>query len=156
MEGRSFNERFPAIVSALENLEARNVILDGELAALEPTGRPNFNETQNSSRTKLPIHYIVFDVLHLNGESLLDVPLEQRKTILDDLGRLKNHLKRCSCFPTKSGLAPVFHDDVAAGGAGSRCFSSVPLRLFFTGRWVTLKCCFGKDQIQRRKQKECH
>src|SRR5579884_2104240 len=62
MEGRSFNERFPDVVSALKKLSVDDLVLDGELVAVEPSGRPNFNELQNAARTKLPIYYVVFDV----------------------------------------------------------------------------------------------
>jgi len=58
-------------------------VLDGELVALEANGRPNFNELQNAAKTKLPIHYVVFDVLYHQGKDLLDLPLEARKAILD-------------------------------------------------------------------------
>jgi ATP-dependent DNA ligase len=64
VEGHKFNERFPRILDALNKLTVGDLVLDGELVALEPSGRPNFNELQNAARTNLPIHYIVFDVLH--------------------------------------------------------------------------------------------
>jgi ATP dependent DNA ligase domain len=79
MEGRGFNERFPDVVSALKKLSVDDLVLDGELVAVEPSGRPNFNELQNAASTKLPIYYVVFDVLHYESRDLFDVPLEQRK-----------------------------------------------------------------------------
>jgi ATP-dependent DNA ligase len=86
IEGHKFNERVPRILGALNKLTVGDLVLDGELVALEPSGRPNFNELQNAARTKLPIYYIVFDVLHYKGQDLFDVPLEDRKTILKEIG----------------------------------------------------------------------
>src|SRR6266851_7276681 len=43
MEGRRFDERFPRVLAALNNLTAKGIVLDGELVAVEPSGRPNFN-----------------------------------------------------------------------------------------------------------------
>jgi bifunctional non-homologous end joining protein LigD len=60
-------------------------VLDGELVALEPTGRPNFNELQNHRHTSLPIFLIVFDILNFKQRDLLDRPLEERKKYLADL-----------------------------------------------------------------------
>ena len=87
MEGGKFNDRFPGIVQALKQANLEHDVLDGELVAVEPNGRPNFNELQNSARTKLPIHYIVFDLLHHQGKDLLDVPLEDRKALLEKLAK---------------------------------------------------------------------
>lgn len=87
MEGKLFNEQFPTIARAIKDLSIGDVAFDGELVAVEPTGQPNFNELQNSARTKLPIYYIVFDVLHHEGRDLLDVPLLGRKQILDQISR---------------------------------------------------------------------
>src|SRR5437016_4255119 len=67
MDGKSFNERFSFVLQALNRLNVKDVVLDGELVAVEPSGRPKFNELQNSARTKLPIHFVVFDILHLDG-----------------------------------------------------------------------------------------
>ncbi len=83
MEGRTFDERFPRVHAALDRLPLKDVVLDGEVVAVEPSGRPNFNELQNAAKTKLPIYYVVFDVLHHRGKDLLDLPLEERKAILD-------------------------------------------------------------------------
>jgi ATP-dependent DNA ligase len=102
MEGRKFNERFPRVLDALGKLTPMDVVLDGELVALEPSGRPNFNELQNAARTKLPIYYIAFDVLHYRGEDLLDVPLEERKAILDKVaGKFITPIQQVLVFPAK-------------------------------------------------------
>jgi bifunctional non-homologous end joining protein LigD len=58
------------------------VVLDGEIVAVEPTGRPNFNALQNRKSTKLPIYYVAFDCLHYKGRDLLDKPIEERKKYL--------------------------------------------------------------------------
>jgi bifunctional non-homologous end joining protein LigD len=110
MEGRAFNERFPRIHAALDKLPLKDVVLDGEVVAVEPSGRPNFNELQNSAKTKLPIHYIVFDVLHHRGKDLLDLPLEERKAILNKVaGKFITPIQQVLVFP-----ADVDRDTVIA------------------------------------------
>lgn len=108
IEGTRFNKRFPLVVDALDKIPARNFVFDGELVAVEPSGRPNFNELQNSARTKLPIHYIVFDVLHSQGEDLLEVSLEERKTILEKIALdFVKPLQQVLVFPSDLDLATI-------------------------------------------------
>jgi bifunctional non-homologous end joining protein LigD len=78
------NGRFPKVAKALEGLPDRT-ILDGEIVALDERGRPVFNALQNYQRTARPIFYYVFDVLELDGESLLHEPLRARRARLDEL-----------------------------------------------------------------------
>jgi bifunctional non-homologous end joining protein LigD len=61
------------------------VVLDGEIVAVEPTGRPNFNALQNRRSTKSRIYYVVFDCLHFKGRDLLDKPIEERKKYLAEI-----------------------------------------------------------------------
>jgi bifunctional non-homologous end joining protein LigD len=108
MEGRVFNDRFPHVLAALDKLPLKDVVLDGEVVAVEPSGRPNFNELQNAARTKLPIHYIAFDVLHHRGVDLLDLPLEERKAILGEVAAgFTKPMQQVLVFPSDIDLDTV-------------------------------------------------
>jgi ATP-dependent DNA ligase len=85
MDAKIYNQEFPAIYDALQKLIHKNVVLDGEIVAIEPNGRPNFNALQNRKSTKLPIYYIAFDCLHFKGRDLLDKAIEERKRYLADI-----------------------------------------------------------------------
>lgn len=80
----SLSSLFPEIATALASLPCSNATLDGEVVAIDPTGRPRFQLLQGLGRGahRPPLLYYVFDLLHLNGESLLDRPIEERKTAL--------------------------------------------------------------------------
>jgi ATP-dependent DNA ligase len=82
MDSKLYNSEFPAIYHAVLMLFVKDVVLDGEIVAVEPNGRPNFNALQNRKSTKLPIYYIAFDCLHFKGRDLLDTPIEERKKYL--------------------------------------------------------------------------
>jgi bifunctional non-homologous end joining protein LigD len=86
MSGRDYSTEFRHITFALKNLNQGDVVLDGEIVALDEQGRASFQELQNRRTSKRPIIYYVFDVLHRNGEDLLDRPLLERRKILDELG----------------------------------------------------------------------
>src|ERR1043165_8999219 len=85
MDAKLYNKEFPAIYDAVSALFLKDVVLDGEIVAVEPTGRPNFNALQNRKSTKLPIYYVAFDCLHFNGHDLLDKPVEERKKYLKEV-----------------------------------------------------------------------
>jgi bifunctional non-homologous end joining protein LigD len=87
MDAKLYNQEFPDIYSALEKLLHKNVVLDGEIVAVESSGRPNFNALQNRRSGKLPIYYVAFDCLHYKGRDLLDKPIEERKKTLAEIAK---------------------------------------------------------------------
>lgn len=72
--GKTLNKKFPYIVDALKELPM-DTIIDGELVALDDSGRPEFNHLQNHTGAASHIRYFVFDVLVLNGRDLTKLPL---------------------------------------------------------------------------------
>jgi len=85
MDGKLYNGEFSQIREALQKLSHQDVVLDGEIVAVEPSGRTNFNALQNRRSTKLPIYYIVFDCLHFEERDPLDRAIEERKEALAKL-----------------------------------------------------------------------
>src|SRR5215813_8321208 len=59
---KDFNGRYPSIVQALAGMPDETVI-DGEIVALDESGRPSFNALQNYGSSKTPILYYVFDLM---------------------------------------------------------------------------------------------
>ena len=84
--------RLPEVVAALAGLTVRTAVFDGELIALRPDGRPYpFQDTSaraaSETRTTgeiapVPLSVFLFDVLHLDGADLLDLPDQQRHDAL--------------------------------------------------------------------------
>jgi DNA ligase D-like protein (predicted ligase) len=79
--GNDFSARFPSIVNALSKLP-EDTVVDGEIVALDETGRPSFNVLQNYNHAATPLHFYVFDLLHLAGINLRDRPLDERRELL--------------------------------------------------------------------------
>jgi len=73
--------RFPILAKALAELPDETSI-DGELVALDETGRPSFNVLQNYRRAGTPIQFYAFDVLTFAGRSLQNQPLGERRKVL--------------------------------------------------------------------------
>ena len=79
--------RLPEVVAVARALPVRAVVLDGEAIALRPDGRPEpFQVTAarfGSRRARsAPLRSLFFDVLHVDGDDLLDAPLRRRSEAL--------------------------------------------------------------------------
>ncbi len=90
---RSATASFPEVAEALKSLLARDVILDGEIIALDDAGLPSFQKLGSRIharrpgdvrflRDAVPVVFVVFDVLHLGGCDLRKLPLRSRKALL--------------------------------------------------------------------------
>ena len=82
--GNKLDGRFPEIVEAVKNLRVREYVIDGEVVALDEDGRSSFQLLQGLEMEgrKAPLRFYVFDLLQLDGKTLLGLPLEQRKQVL--------------------------------------------------------------------------
>jgi bifunctional non-homologous end joining protein LigD len=93
--GRDVTARYPELRPLAAALAGREVILDGEVVAFDGA-RPSFQKLQ--SRMHLtsehavrrlarddPVHYIAFDLLYLDGHSLMDLRYDERRAKLAEL-----------------------------------------------------------------------
>jgi ATP-dependent DNA ligase len=78
------NDRFPFIVAALENLED-GLILDGEIVALDAEGRPSFNLLEQHKGNAEGVVFYLFDLLAFRGRDVGELPLRQRRELLDEV-----------------------------------------------------------------------
>lgn len=101
---QSFNERFSPITQALKTIKNRTV-LDGEIVALTPEGRPSFQFLQNYQKAHQgALVYYVFDILYLDGYDLRPLPLIQRKEILKNILPSSPHIQYCEHIESKGIL----------------------------------------------------
>jgi DNA ligase-1 len=85
--------RLPELVAAARALPVRSLVADGEVLALRPDGRPQpfqatasrFGRRTASEAGNLPLAAFFFDLLHLDGEDLLDLGTAERLARLDAL-----------------------------------------------------------------------
>jgi bifunctional non-homologous end joining protein LigD len=81
---KSFSKQFPLIHEALVDLPD-DTILDGEIVALDESGKPDFNLLQNFRREAKHICYFVFDVLVLKDQDVTNLPLVGRRKLMQSL-----------------------------------------------------------------------
>ncbi len=94
--GSDLAARYPEIQPLARALAGREVILDGELVAFDAQGRPSFERLQSrmhlaseaaiARRVRaLPVTYVVFDVLFLDGAATFALPYRERRELLAGL-----------------------------------------------------------------------
>ncbi len=120
-------DRLPEVVDVVAALPAETLVLDGEAIALRPDGRPEpFQVTGARTassrdpaqlREQTPLTTYVFDVLHVDGRSLLDAPLTARREVLERLLQPENRV--ASVVTEDPQVAQrFFEDQIAAGHEG--------------------------------------
>lgn len=98
---QSANERdvtvsWPELAGLPDALPATTALLDGELIATDGDGQPSFGRLQHRMHVtnraealrraaEVPVIYMVFDLLHLDGHDLTALPLADRRRLLDQL-----------------------------------------------------------------------
>jgi bifunctional non-homologous end joining protein LigD len=78
---------YPTIANAVVALSVRDAVLDGEIVALDEEGRPSFQALQHRRASALALVYYAFDLLEIDGESLLRTALEERRRRLKTIVR---------------------------------------------------------------------
>ena len=94
--GTDFTPRYPEIRAMADALGARRLILDGEVVAFDADGRPSFELLQSRMHLAsdsavrrrmrdVPVAYVAFDLLWLEGHSTLALPYTDRRKLLAEL-----------------------------------------------------------------------
>jgi bifunctional non-homologous end joining protein LigD len=79
--------KFPEVKDAVAALNVQDVVIDGEIVALDDKGRSSFQLLQgfDMGLVRPPIVFYAFDLLRLNGKDLQNLPIEERKAKLEEL-----------------------------------------------------------------------
>ena len=94
--GNDLTLRFAQVARQLERaVRTPSCVLDGEVCALDESGRSSFSAMQQSL-AGTPFVYYAFDVLEVDGESLVDLPLVERRKRLEQVLDRRNKTVRLS------------------------------------------------------------
>jgi DNA ligase-1 len=117
-------DRVPEVVEAVTALPAGSLVLDGEVIALREDGRPQpFQVTAGrvgskldvaTVRRSLPLSLFAFDLLHLDGEDLLDRPGAERQAALAKV--VPEALRVPRVVTADPAIAAAFLQDALARG----------------------------------------
>jgi bifunctional non-homologous end joining protein LigD len=142
--GLDWTARMPDIARAAAELDVKAALLDGEVVVLTPTGGTSFAELQAAfqEHKRRELTYFTFDILHLDGHNLRNLPLVERKQILesllDPLGndgilRYSEHIR--------AGGSDLFRNACVLGAEGIVSKrASAPYSSARGASWVKVKC----------------
>jgi len=96
--GLDITPTYPEFADLADRLGGRDAILDGEIVALDPSGYPSFGLLQQRTRLtdprrvraamrEVPVRFMLFDVLAVDGENVMDAPYRERRRLLEALVR---------------------------------------------------------------------
>jgi bifunctional non-homologous end joining protein LigD len=111
--GREITSAYPELQDMAAGAGAGRAVLDGEIVAFGDAEWPSFEAIQQrmnlsptQSRllvTEVPVTYLAFDLLSLDGRPLLDEPYSQRRALLDGLGLNGRHWQTPPSFTEAAG-----------------------------------------------------
>ncbi|MEK6719912.1 MAG: hypothetical protein AABZ33_04480 [Chloroflexota bacterium] len=115
VEGVDRTAAFPELAGLAVRVDARSAILDGELVVVDAMGRADAGELARrlDGAAGRPVAYLVFDLLHVDGRSILSWPLSRRR---ETLRRILHAGDEVVAVPAIPGEGRALHD--AAVGQG--------------------------------------
>ncbi len=148
--GHDWSERLRPLIEPVVRLPVETAMLDGEVVVMQSDGTTSFQALQNAFQTAdvKRLSYVVLDLLHLNGFDLRAAPLEDRKSLLQEL------------IGAKPGGAVRYSEHVVGGGpalfaeAARRRLEGIVSkrrdRPYVAGRgldWLKVKCAHRDEFV---------
>jgi bifunctional non-homologous end joining protein LigD len=149
-KGLDWTHRMRDVAEAAAEVPVHAAILDGEVVVLNEKGGTSFSDLQAAfdEGARHPLNYFAFDLLHLDGHNLRNLPLERRKTILE--GLLKEHgedtLRYSSHIRAHGGAMFRRACEMGAEGIVSKLASS-PWRSERSRFWLKSKCVLQQELV---------
>ena len=148
--GHDWTYRYPFIADAFDGLGCQSAIIDGEVCVLDREGRTSFSALQDAlgdGRSEQLLFY-AFDLLHLDGYDLKNVPLLKRKEALDGLiAPLIHETSPIQYSDHLAGNGPAFFDQASRMGLEG-ITSKKATSSYLPGRsksWLKTKCVLSGD-----------
>ena len=134
LQGRNFTDftpRYPELRELSRELGSHRVVLDGEVVALDEQGRPSFERMQQRMHLAsdsavrrrmrdLPVTYVIFDLLYLDGHYTLPLPYEERRSLLERLELEGAVVAHAGLPPRRGQRAARRHQADGRGGRGGQ------------------------------------
>jgi bifunctional non-homologous end joining protein LigD len=114
-EGRDVAPTLSELAGLAVRIDARSAVLDGELVVVDATGRADADELARrlAGGRGRPVAFLAFDLLHIDGRSLLSAPLDRRR---EQLRRVLRPGDEVVAVPAIAGEGRALHEAAAAQG----------------------------------------
>ncbi|MBV9579900.1 MAG: non-homologous end-joining DNA ligase, partial [Chloroflexi bacterium] len=146
--GLDCTNEYPWLVRALRQQPVADAVLDGEIVAIDPEGRPSFQLLQNRQGEPKPLLlYYAFDLLYRDGYDLRGVTLEDRKELLRNSLIATDRLRIVEVFP-EDGIG--LYSAVQAAGIEGIVAKRRDSR-YETGKrsdsWIKVKATYSEEFV---------
>ena len=144
---KSFNHQYPRLVEALGELPEGTVV-DGEVVALDDSGRPNFSMLAQFRSGASRIHYFIFDLLVCNDRDLTKLSLSERRETMKSVLNLRSpRIRIAEQFEvTASDMLAAVRQQQLEGVIGKRK-DSVYEAGKRSGAWVKCRANRGQELV---------
>ncbi|MBZ9894260.1 ATP-dependent DNA ligase [Mesorhizobium sp. BR1-1-6] len=106
--GLDWTAKYRDLAKTAANLEVESAIIDGEIIVLNDDGLSDFGALRKAITSRQhDLYFVAFDLLHLNGHDLRDMPLEDRREILAELIPEGQHIQFSQALP--GDAKAIFH-----------------------------------------------
>lgn len=145
--GKDLGHRFPALLQELVKAIPHGSIVDGELVALDASGRPSFSLIQNSATSGATFVFFAFDLLRLEGTDLTQRPLSERRELLQKSLRQTEAVQLSQSFsiPAKQMLELVRGHGLE--GVVAKRLSSTYEQGRRTGAWTKMRVELAQELV---------
>ena len=144
---QDYTARFANVAKELAKaMKTPDCVVDGEVCALDEEGRPSFSAMQQA-KAGTPIVYYLFDLLEVDGEPIVDLPLSERRARLEKLIDKRNRTVQFSdAFDDGRALMRAARERRLEGIMGKRLDSK-----YLPGRrsrdWLKFKAHFEQELV---------
>jgi DNA ligase D-like protein (predicted ligase) len=152
--GQRLNATYPELVDAVSGLEARDIVVDGEIVAFE-RGRTSFARLQRrigitdpelARRSPVKVYYYLFDLLHLDGQDTRRLAVRDRKALLRHALRFADPLR----FTAHRNCDGETFFDVACAKGWEGLIAKRAASTYVSRRsrdWLKLKCAASQEFV---------
>ena len=118
--GHDYADRFAAVAEQLPGAVSGPCAVDGEVCALDEAGRPSFQHLQSGSGS---LAFFAFDLLELNGRSLVSRPLSERRELLAETVHETGGIRISRQYEDGAGLLELARKESLEGVMAKRANS---------------------------------
>ncbi|RWD69697.1 ATP-dependent DNA ligase [Mesorhizobium sp.] len=155
--GIDWTSKYRPTAAEAAKLKAESFIIEGEMIVTNDAGLSDFHALRSAiTRRPQDLYLVAFDLLHLNGHDLRDMPLYDRRDVLQALIPDGGHIQFSEALPGTGDAVYHLACEANLEGIVSKLLDSV-YRCGSTMNWQKIKCYIEKEMdiigVQRERGK---
>lgn len=150
-KGQNFTRRFPELQEVADLIKAETAIIDGEIVALDRSGKPSFDALRYKPNRRGAIAFYAFDLLYFDGQDLTKFPLLARKAALKRIIRkpTTGRIRHTEHIVEQGERLFIELEALQLEGMVAKRKDSVYARSR-SKQWLKIKTAAGKETMRKR------